>query len=95
MRGAKPQKTISFPFTGGMTPTQTHLHFNTHKKPLWVLLFAHSTGIHFHTVLTDHTQSLPYCERSELLLLIYLSDEKRRHEFDLILGQITHCERGL
>ena len=40
----KPQKTISFPFTGGMTPTQTHLHFNTHKK---ALSRARSLEIHY------------------------------------------------
>ena len=88
---AKPQKTISFPFTGGMTPTQTHLHFNTHKKPLWDCLAIRTERRNtLHTVLTDWTQSFTIVLYSIFCQL----DLKTKIKNDLVFGQKTHCEQG-
>ena len=100
MRGAKPQKTISFPFTGGMTPTQTHLHFNTHKKPLRDCLAIRTERRNtLHTVLTDWTQSVTIvciarAKRAILIPFLSVGFENKNKKIDLLFGQKTHCEQG-
>ena len=87
MRGAKPQKTISFPFTGGMTPTQTHLHFNTHKKPLCLAIRTERRNT-LHTVLTDWTQSFT------IVLYSIFCQLDLKTKIKKFFGQKTHCEQG-